>query len=539
MEDAAFREQALALQEVSELAELYQKSLNEKLHFSHIPPELQATGQFLGGVKQDLARRAPLWKKDFSDGFHPKVLASIFFMFFACLAAAVAFGALTSTLTGGQIGVVETILASAIGGILWSVFAGQPLVIVGATGPNIIFIGILYALCKRYGLPFLPTAMWVGLWSMLYMWILAATDASALIRFFTRFTDEIFAALISMIFIIEAVKDMMVGFRKQTASHDSALLSLFLALSTFVVAMTLSRMRRTPFLRFHIREFLSDFGPSIALIFITYVAYQFKGISFETLTVPPNLSPSIQRSWLVNPFDAPVWVWLAAAFPAILLTILVWVNQNITARLVNSADHKLKKGAAYHWDIAVTGTLVGLMSCFGLPWIVGAAVRSLNHTRSLLVMNNNKTEGTIENRLSNLGVHLLIGCSLLLLPLLKMIPMSVLFGLFLFMGFGSLGGNQFMERLRLWVLDPKLYEVTHHLRVVPLRTIHLFTFVQLLCFVFLWFIKESALGILFPLFVALLIPIRMLLGNFMKPEHLALLDIEERAAEDIYRDIGT
>jgi len=40
---------------------------------------------------------------------------------------------------------------------------------------------------------------------------------------------------------------------------------------------------------------------------------------------------------------------------------------------------------------------------------------------------------------------------LLLLPWLKSIPMAVLYGLFLYMGVVSISGNQFFERLKLFV----------------------------------------------------------------------------------------
>ena len=51
--------------------------------------------------------------------------------------------------------------------------------------------------------------------------------------------------------------------------------------------------------------------------------------------------------------------------------------------------------------------------------------------------------------MTGLAIHLLIGLSILLLPLLKMVPMAVLYGLFLFMGVVSMAGNQFFERLDL------------------------------------------------------------------------------------------
>ena len=94
-------------------------------------------------------------------------------------------------------------------------------------------------------------------------------------------------------------------------------------------------------------------------------------------------------------------------------------------------------------------TLVG--SLFGLPWMVAATVHALNHVKSLATTEVVKEDGerrerikaVRENRVSALLVHLLIGGSLLLLPLVNLIPNAVLFGLFLYMGFATLGGNDF------------------------------------------------------------------------------------------------
>ncbi len=101
-----------------------------------------------------------------------------------------------------------------------------------------------------------------------------ASDASVLIRFFTRFTDEIFAALISAIFIVEAFQDIAGSFSDPSVANDTALLTLVLALGTFSVAYMLSRLRRSPYLLGSVREFLSDFGPTIAIAAMTLVAFR-------------------------------------------------------------------------------------------------------------------------------------------------------------------------------------------------------------------------------------------------------------------------
>lgn len=516
------------------LLQVYARAVARRVELADAPAGLEHSGRLFGGMIADVRRRAPLWAADFRAGLHPKAVASMLFMYFACLAPAVAFGGLLSELTGGQIGAVETVLASALCGTLWALFAGQPLAIVGATGPNVVFTGILYALCVQYDVPFLPTAAWTGLWTMVFLWVLAATDASVLIRYFSRFTDEIFAALIALIFVVQACQDILAAF--ETHPHAVALLTTLLAYGTFGLALGLARMRRRVQMRKPIRMFLADFGPAIAIASMTAVAFFFDAIPLPTLAVPETFGPTAERSWFVSPLDAPVWVWGASAAPALLLTILIWFNQNVTARLIQSPDHKLQKGPAYHWDIAVMGALVGLTSLFGLPWVVGAVVRSLNHVRSL----EQDEGGVLENRLSNLGVHLLIGASLLFfLPLLALIPMAVLFGVFLFMGVGSLGGNQFVDRLKLVAMDPERYPADHPHRVVPTGVLHTFTGIQAVCLGLLWWVKSGPFGLAFPFFVALLVPVRMALGRVFEPEHLALLDEDELPADEEFREVGS
>lgn len=49
---------------------------------------------------------------------------------------------------------------------------------------------------------------WVGLWSAFILLIVVAFDLSALVKYITRFTEESFACLIAVIFIVEAFKKL-------------------------------------------------------------------------------------------------------------------------------------------------------------------------------------------------------------------------------------------------------------------------------------------------------------------------------------------
>ena len=51
-----------------------------------------------------------------------------------------------------------------------------------------------------------------------------------------------------------------------------------------------------------------------------------------------------------------------------------------------------------------------------------------------------------------------------------------------------------------------------------------FTALQGACLVVLWAVKSSALGIFFPFFIALCVPVRILTPRYFHPDHLAHLD---------------
>ncbi|XP_025886129.1 boron transporter 1 isoform X2 [Solanum lycopersicum] len=140
-----------------------------------------------------------------------------------------------------------------------------------------------------------------------------------------------------------------------------------------------------------------------------------------------------------------------------------------------------------------------------------------------------------EQRLSNLLQSAMVGGCVAAMPLLKMIPTSVLWGYFGFMAIESLPGNQFWERILLLFTAPsrryKVIEECHavFIETVPYKTIAFFTIFQsiylLICFGITW---VPIAGVLFPLMIMLLVPVRQyLLPRFFKGAHLQELDAAE------------
>ncbi len=96
------------------------------------------------------------------------------------------------------------------------------------------------------------------------------------------------------------------------------------------------------------------------------------------------------RGWLIHPFKGhqytnPIWTPIAALLPALLACILLFMDQQITAVIVNRKENKLKKGCGYHLDLCVLSFLVFLVGLFGLPIYVAATVMAMNHVNSLRV----------------------------------------------------------------------------------------------------------------------------------------------------------
>ena len=516
------------------------REISEGLKTSSVP---------FAGLKADLSRRLSCYKQDFVDGMRFKSIASIVFMFFACVAPAVTFGGLMGSETGGQIGAAEMLISTAVCGVLYALFAGGPLIILGGIGPLLIFTIILYQLCQDMdlGQHFLGVYGWVGLWTALLTVLLAVTNASNLMRYFTRFTDEIFSALMSLIFIYKAIEALVAGFSNAEAtgaSNEKALLAVILALGTFYIAMTLAGFRRSNYLFPWMREFLADFGPSIALGCMIGAAWWLGDQStLETLEVS-GVGEGARGGLLVDLWSVPLWVKAAAIGPAFLATVLVYLSQNITSRLVNSHENKLEKGESYHLDLAVVGGLIGLCSLFGWPWMVAATVRSLAHVRALsdveeVVQPNGQSKEQIihvhENRITGLCIHILIGVTVFAIYYLQYVPKAALYGIFLYMGFVSLRGIQFIERLGFLLMDSKLYPINHYTRRVPVRTIHMFTLVQFVCLAVLCVVNvfpSQPVRILFPIFIALLVPVRAMMGRFFDHDHLAYLDADEVPDEE-------
>uniref|UniRef100_A0A4W5JLC3 Anion exchange protein n=1 Tax=Hucho hucho TaxID=62062 RepID=A0A4W5JLC3_9TELE len=568
----------------------------------HVGEELMNTGKFCGGLVLDIKRKLPFFGSDFYDAIHIQSLSAILFIYLGTVTNAITFGGLLGDATENMQGVLESFLGTAVTGALFCLLAGQPLTILSSTGPVLVFERLLFNFSKDNDFDYLEFRLWIGLWSAFFCLVLVATDASFLVQYFTRFTEEGFSSLISFIFIYDAFKKMLKlahynpinadynpnyvttydcrcmplpdnGMlistvltahwllctissspvnatwasldKKQCVKYggeligpacgfvpDVTLMSFILFLGTYTCSMCLKKFKFSRFFPTTVRKLISDFAIILAIVIFCGVD-ALVGVDTPKLIVPTEFKPtSPNRGWFVPPFGGnPWWVYLAAALPALLVTILVFMDQQITAVIVNRKEHKLKKGAGYHLDLFWVAILLIVCSFMGLPWYVAATVISIAHIDSLKMETQcsapgeqPKFLGVREQRVTGVIVFVLTGLSVFMAPILKFIPMPVLYGVFLYMGVASLNGVQFMDRLQLLLMPAKHQPDLIYLRHVPQRRIHLFTFIQALCLALLWVLKSTVAAIIFPVMILALVAVRRAMDYIFSQHDLSYLD---------------
>ncbi|ROK15833.1 Sodium bicarbonate transporter-like protein 11 [Anabarilius grahami] len=441
------------------------------------------------GIYEDLCRRLPLYPSDFTDD------------------------------------VQKTIIGQSIGGIIYSLCAGSPLVIPLTTAPIAIFISVIRGICDDYELDFPAFYACIGLWNSLFLIMGGVFNLSLLVKLFKRSIEEVIALFISIAFVADAVKGTIKIFHEYyhapTLANGSAAElnrisgsvhlgdlnltetgpvslpeSFILCTRARPLLCLLLMLGTLPFLHVKMREILSDCALPISVLVFSYVgSYVFNDIALPVFNF--HEGPMFQIAPLDKLSGASV---LSAMGLGFLLFLLIFIDQNIVVSLTNAPENRLLKGTAYHWDLTLSGLINILMSVLGLPWMHAAFPHSTLHVRQLAIVEE------------------------------RWIPKPVLYGLFLYIALTSIDGNQMCDRMALLLKEQTSYPPTHYIRKVPQRKIHYFTFLQMVQLLFLCAFGMYPLPymkMIFPLLMFILIPIRnCLLPRIIEAKYLDIMDAQ-------------
>ncbi|NXR47953.1 B3AT protein, partial [Hippolais icterina] len=519
---------------------------------------LRRTGRPFGGLVRDIRRRYPKYLSDIKDALNPQCLAAVIFIYFAALSPAITFGGLLGngrdglgTLRGTgmspQPGVglgasPPSARGCSRGAQGWGRSAAPPARRPPAPLPGRALTGpcpVAPQFCSSNGMEYIVGRVWIGFWLILLVLVVVACEGSFLVRYLSRYTQEIFSFLISLIFIFETFSKLVTIFKTHPLRREynvqpevqpgvpepnTALLSLVLMAGTFFLAFFLRKFKNSSFLPGKVRRLIGDFGVPISIFIMALADFFINDTYTQKLSVPKGLqvTNSTARGWFIHPMghtaQFPIWMMFASVIPALLVFILIFLETQITTLIVSKPERKLVKGTGFHLDLLLIVAMGGLAALFGMPWLSATTVRTITHANALTIMSKTSAPGeksqileVKEQRISGLLVAVLIGVSILMEPILKYIPLAVLFGIFLYMGVTSLFGIQLFDRILLLLKPPKYHPDEPYVTRVKTWRMHLFTFTQIVFLVVLWVVKSTPASLALPFVLILTVPLRRFL----------------------------
>ncbi|KAF4343064.1 chloride-bicarbonate anion exchanger AE2 [Fusarium beomiforme] len=517
------------------------------------------------GMVSDVRRRIPYYVSDWTDAWDYRVVPATVYMYFAnymtleadftsSILPALAFSLDMFQKTGSNYGVNEVLLSSVLGAVIFSLFAAQPLVIVGVTGPITVFNYTVYDIMKPTDVNYIGFMCWIGIWSLILHWILAVTNSCNWLRWVTRFPCDIFGFYVAFIYLQKGIQVL-----EHLGRGQEFYLSIVAALLVFMVAYVCGELGASSLFRHPLRVFLKDYGTPLTIIFFTGFVHfgRIQEVDLEVLPTGIAFEPTSGRDWLVRFWDLSVGeIFLALPF-AFLLTILFWFDHNVSSLIAQGSEFPLRKPAGFHWDIFLLGLTTGVAGILGLPFPNGLIPQAPFHTESLCVTKAVKEDDedgnplgggycfeathVVEQRFSNFAQGLLTLGTMTgpLLVVLHLIPHGVLAGLFFVMGVQALEGNGITSKLIFLARDRALTPSNNPLLQIHRRSaIWYFVLVELVGFGATFAITQTVAAVGFPVVIFALIPIRALILPYVfSPEELCLLD-EPTASEFIMEGIG-
>jgi len=372
--------------------------------------------------------------------------------------------------TDNAYGVNEVLMSSAIAGVVFGLFSGQPLCIVGVTGPIAIFSYTVYELIQPRGTPYFPFMCWIYLWLMAMHFVTALCNWVSFLKIISNFSCEVFGFFICIVYCQKAVQILDRQFSEHGPASGFCSVMVSLLMVIFGLGSTVFGSELHYF-RPWTRKFFVDYGVPLAVIFFTGFVH-FGGYlddaHLATLPTTKAFAPTINSAevgrahgWFIHfwPGDniSVADVFLAIPY-AILLTFLFYFDHNVSSLMCQLKDFPLTKPASFHWDFMLLGLTTGVAGILGIPAPNGLIPQAPLHTSSLVVhdLQSGKALSVVEQRVTNTlqGAITFVMMSGPLLTVLGLIPQAVLAGLFFIMGMNGLHDGAVVNKIKYLFADP-------------------------------------------------------------------------------------
>ncbi|KAJ7551985.1 hypothetical protein O6H91_06G037300 [Diphasiastrum complanatum] len=485
------------------------------------------------------------YRKQWTHGLHGRMVFVAHLIFWASFLPAMIFGTWLQKKTNGNIGTAEVLFSSSICGIIFVLLGSQPVMIMGVSAPSLMFVVAVAETAHRLSLEFLPWMGCIGIWASLFLVILAVTNSSKIACLhLTLFSWEVVRMFAAMIFLWNGIQEIL-GFFSHKIPMDGSILSLWLATCTFVLGMFLSGAREWHCFDRQTREVIHNYGAAFTFLLFTGLSYLPR---LEQVRLPRvQMGEVLHHTDNLRTFGTivklehlPIWAVLLALIPGSLLAIMMFVDHNATAMLVEvEGESKSQKCTSKSWDLFILAGLTCLCSILGIPTCYGLYRQTMKHKHALTGRQNYSDEeiemdlkGVFEvQRVSGIAASLLSVLPLLpgVLLLVEKVPKSLFAGFFILMSFSCLKDLQSTRRMRMFFMDSVQQ---------PLKKVRLYTSIQLSCAVLVFVVSKTPAALLFPLFILATIWSRhYVLQQFFVKRNMVVLD--QKLSSCDFRDIAT
>ena len=433
------------------------------------------------GIRSDIRRRLPYYLTDWTDAWNYRTVPATVYMFFCNILPAIAFAQDMFDRTEGAFGVNEVLMGSALGGVVFGLLAGQPLCIVGVTGPTTIFLYTIFHIIVPKHVNYFAFVAWVNIWSFIMHSLLALTNAVRYMRYVTQFSCDIFGCFINIIYIEKGIQILIKQFNSGDINSDrphvdysvyaSAMFQIVTAMCVLVFGLASVVFSKTRIGYPWIRKFVADY--SLPLIVTFFSGFTFfpgrirKLQDIERLPIQSAFQPSEssrqfgrEHGWFIHFWNIRVgYVFLAIPF-AILQTLLYYFDHNISSIMAQQPKYVFKKPTTFHWDFFLLGCTTLVAGFLGIPAPNGLIPQAPLHVDCLALpqKDDKGRHFVLEQRFSNFmqgfaTIGLMTGP---LLKVLHCVPEGVLAGLFFMMGLPGLLNNELIRRLCILLRDPEI-----------------------------------------------------------------------------------
>ncbi|KAI1870875.1 hypothetical protein JX265_005915 [Neoarthrinium moseri] len=497
------------------------------------------------GMYHDVRRRLPYYPSDITDAFTYRTAASTIRMYFVNLLPALAYTLDMNRRTGFFYGVNESLFASALAAMVFSILGAQPLTIVGITGLISLFNYTIYDIIAIYDVSIYPRFMaWTGIWGAIFHWLMAIFNACDYMRYVTDFSSESFGMYVGIIYMIKGVEELVNEFSIEGAT--SGYLSCLIAILYFGSVYGLEKLGQSTVWKAWFRGILADYAYVFTTLFwvgFSHIPGQLKDAHISKVPVSDAFRPTQPRSWLLDFWNLEVkWVFVAMPF-GFLVMLLFYYDHNVSSITAQARQFPLKKPGGFHWDFFLLGCTTFVSGILGLPLPNGLVPQAPVHTDSLTnyetklkVIATAEGEGTdirrpvveatavVEQRVS----HFLMGLALIgtmtgpLLVVLHTMPAAVFAGVFFVVGWGSIESNGIVQKLVFLSSEERFLQRDEPLLTVRRRKIWAYIGLQALGVAATVAISQTIAAVGFPVLIILLIPLR----TYLMPRWFSLHELQ-------------